>query len=77
MTASPTGTGPWIRFELFAEDPVCKDFYENHSDVWKNTVKLSDLAGKASDFDAVFSSNVKGPFFTVPASSSAGFCPQP
>lgn len=51
--------------EYFKEDPVCKDFYENHSDVWKNTLTLSDLVGRASDFDAAFYPGGHGPMFDL------------
>lgn len=54
-----------VSVSLFAEDPVCKDFHDNHSDVWKNTIKLSDLAGRASDFDAVFYPGGHGPMFDL------------
>ncbi|KAI9164184.1 putative glutathione-independent glyoxalase [Paramyrothecium foliicola] len=51
--------------EYFKADPVCNDFLENHSKVWKNTIKLSDLAGKASDFDGVFYPGGHGPMFDL------------
>ena len=51
--------------ELFKEDPVCADFYENHTDVWKKTVKLSEVAGRAADFDAVFYPGGHGPMFDL------------
>ncbi|KAF5252544.1 hypothetical protein FANTH_2438 [Fusarium anthophilum] len=50
-----------VSVELFKDDPVCKDFLENHESVWKNTLKLSDLAGRASEFDAIFYPGGHGP----------------
>ncbi|KAJ3544795.1 hypothetical protein NM208_g2858 [Fusarium decemcellulare] len=47
--------------EFFKEDPVCKDFLENHTSIWENTAKLSDFAGRASEFDAVFYPGGHGP----------------
>jgi putative intracellular protease/amidase len=47
--------------EIFKDDPVCKDFLENHESVWKNTIKLSDVADRASEFDAVFYPGGHGP----------------
>ncbi|SPJ71731.1 related to NonF protein, involved in nonactin biosynthesis [Fusarium torulosum] len=47
--------------ETFKDDPVCKDFLENHESVWKNTIKLSDVADRASEFDAVFYPGGHGP----------------
>lgn len=51
--------------ELFKEDPVCADFYQNHADVWKTTLKLSEVAGRASEFDAVFYPGGHGPMFDL------------
>ncbi|KAF5664589.1 transcriptional regulatory [Fusarium circinatum] len=50
-----------VSVELFKDDPVCKDFLENHESVWKNTLKLSEVAGRASEFDAVFYPGGHGP----------------
>ncbi|KAJ4252740.1 hypothetical protein NW762_010646 [Fusarium torreyae] len=50
-----------VSVDLFKSDPVCKDFLENHESVWKNTIKLSDLAGRASEFDAIFYPGGHGP----------------
>ncbi|KAF5261613.1 hypothetical protein FOXYS1_7687 [Fusarium oxysporum] len=50
-----------VSVELFKDDPVCKDFLENHESVWKNTLKLSDVAGRASEFDAIFYPGGHGP----------------
>ncbi|KAL9563748.1 hypothetical protein ACKAV7_012137 [Fusarium commune] len=50
-----------VSVELFKDDPICKDFLENHELVWKNTLKLSDLAGRASEFDAIFYPGGHGP----------------
>jgi putative intracellular protease/amidase len=50
-----------VSAELFKDDPVCKDFLENHESVWKNTLKLSDLAGRSSEFDAIFYPGGHGP----------------
>ncbi|KAF5606679.1 transcriptional regulatory [Fusarium subglutinans] len=50
-----------VSVELFKDDPVCKDFLENHESVWKNTLKLSEVAGRASEFDAIFYPGGHGP----------------
>ncbi|WKT50434.1 hypothetical protein QSH57_015382 [Fusarium oxysporum f. sp. vasinfectum] len=50
-----------VSVDLFKDDPVCKDFLENHESVWKNTLKLSDVAGRASEFDAIFYPGGHGP----------------
>ncbi|KAF5573626.1 transcriptional regulatory [Fusarium pseudoanthophilum] len=50
-----------VSAELFKDDPVCKDFLENHESVWKNTLKLSDLAGRSSEFEALFYPGGHGP----------------
>nr|RBQ86940.1 hypothetical protein FVER53263_10010 [Fusarium verticillioides] len=50
-----------VSAELFKDDPVCKDFLENHESVWKKTLKLSDLAGRSSEFDAIFYPGGHGP----------------
>ncbi|KAF5532801.1 hypothetical protein FMEXI_12212 [Fusarium mexicanum] len=50
-----------VSVELFKDDPVCKDFLENHESVWKNTLKLCDVAGRASKFDAIFYPGGHGP----------------
>ncbi|KAF4971649.1 hypothetical protein FZEAL_9786 [Fusarium zealandicum] len=47
--------------EAFKDYPVCKDFFENQESVWHNTAKLSDFAGRASEFDAVFYPGGHGP----------------
>lgn len=54
-----------LSLELSKDDPVSKDFYENHSDTWKNTIRLSELAGRASDFDAVFYPSGHSPMFDL------------
>ncbi|KAH6952423.1 class I glutamine amidotransferase-like protein [Ilyonectria sp. MPI-CAGE-AT-0026] len=51
--------------DMSRDDPVCKDFLENHSSNWKQTQKLSDLADRASDFDAVFYPGGHGPMFDL------------
>lgn len=51
--------------ELFSSDPVCKAFLENHKQTWEQTVPLSSLAGRASDFDAVFFPGGHGPMFDL------------
>ncbi|QGI69525.1 hypothetical protein CEK26_013481 [Fusarium fujikuroi] len=50
-----------VSVELFKDDPICKDFLENQESVWKNTLKLSDVAGRASEFDAIFYPGGHGP----------------
>ncbi|KAF4971203.1 hypothetical protein FSARC_1925 [Fusarium sarcochroum] len=46
---------------FFKDDPVCKDFLENQEALWKNTIPLSELAGRASEFDAIFYPGGHGP----------------
>ncbi|KAJ4194772.1 hypothetical protein NW767_001769 [Fusarium falciforme] len=50
-----------VSVDLFKDDSVCKDFLENHTSVWENTTKLSDFAGRASEFDAIFYPGGHGP----------------
>ncbi|KAM5386757.1 hypothetical protein ACJZ2D_000050 [Fusarium nematophilum] len=50
-----------VSVEIFKDDPVCKNFLENHQSVWHNTAKLSDFAGRASEFDAIFFPGGHGP----------------
>lgn len=40
--------------EAFKGDKECAKFLEEQESLWKNTEKLSSLAGKAKDFDAIF-----------------------
>lgn len=54
-----------VSIEYFKEDPVCADYLANRSDLWKNTVKLADLAGRAAEFDAVFYPGGHGPMFDL------------
>ncbi|ROT39052.1 ThiJ/PfpI family protein [Sodiomyces alkalinus F11] len=51
--------------EMFSSDPVCKAFFENHKQDWEQTVPLSSLAGRASEFDAVFFPGGHGPMFDL------------
>lgn len=47
------------------EDPVCKDFHDNHSSTWRETRRLSEVADRTSEFDAVFYPGGHGPMFDL------------
>jgi hypothetical protein len=40
--------------EAFENDAISTKFLSHHENLWKNTHKLSEFAGKAKDFDAIF-----------------------
>ena len=40
--------------EMFKEDAECQKFLKEQSALWKNTKKLEDFKGKATEFDAIF-----------------------
>lgn len=48
-----------------AKDDVSVNFLKNDEKVWKTTQKLSDFAGKANDFDAIFYVGGHGPMFDL------------
>ncbi|KAL2681183.1 hypothetical protein Neosp_008790 [[Neocosmospora] mangrovei] len=54
-----------LSVEMSMEDPVCKDFLENHSSTWRETRKLSEVTGHTSEFDAVFYPGGHGPMFDL------------
>lgn len=51
--------------EMSKEDPVSKDFLENHSSTWTKTRRLSEVVGRTSEFDAVFYPGGHGPMFDL------------
>lgn len=50
---------------MFKEDPSCTNFLNNHKSVWENTLPLSEVVGRASEFDAIFFPGGHGPMFDV------------
>jgi len=51
--------------EAFAKDESSTNFHKNKKALWENTEKLENLAGKASDFDAIFYPGGHGPMFDL------------
>lgn len=51
--------------EAQKDDPVCKAFLSEQKTVWETTHKLSDLAHRAFEFDAVFYPGGHGPMFDL------------
>ncbi|SPO06087.1 related to NonF protein, involved in nonactin biosynthesis [Cephalotrichum gorgonifer] len=51
--------------EAFKADPISASFLENQKSLWENTVPLSSLVPRASEFDAVFFPGGHGPMFDV------------
>ncbi|EEU41423.1 uncharacterized protein NECHADRAFT_83491 [Fusarium vanettenii 77-13-4] len=54
-----------VSVEMSMEDPVCKDFHDNHSSTWRETRRLSEVADRTSEFDAVFYPGGHGPMFDL------------
>ncbi|KAF2663772.1 class I glutamine amidotransferase-like protein [Microthyrium microscopicum] len=50
---------------MFKEDKESVAFHKDQSALWKNTSKLSDFAGKAKDFAAIFYVGGHGPMFDL------------
>ena len=51
--------------EMFKSDEASQTFLKTKESLWKNTHKLSDFAGKAKDFDAIFYVGGHGPMFDL------------
>jgi len=51
--------------EAFKDDKASQEFLKSKSDLWKNTEKLSDFKGKASEYDAIFFVGGHGPMFDL------------
>ena len=51
--------------EMFKSDAESAEFLNNKSAEWKNTLKLSDFAGKAKEFAAIFYVGGHGPMFDL------------
>jgi putative intracellular protease/amidase len=43
-----------ISVSMFEKDEEAQRFLREKKEMWKHTVKLSDLVGKSSQFDAIF-----------------------
>jgi putative intracellular protease/amidase len=43
-----------ISVDMFKEDGDAMKFFKEESAQWKSTTKLSDLHGKADEFDAIY-----------------------
>ena len=48
-----------------SKDDVSVNFFKNDTSVWKNTQKLENFVGKASDFDAILYIGGHGPMFDL------------
>lgn len=51
--------------EMFKEDAESQEFLKTQSSLWKNTAKLGEFKGKASEFAAVFYVGGHGPMFDL------------
>ena len=51
--------------EAFKNDEASQNFLKNKESLWKNTHKLSDFAGKAKDYSALFFVGGHGPMFDL------------
>jgi len=51
--------------EAFKSDEASQTFLKTKESLWKNTHKLSDFAGKAKEFDALFYVGGHGPMFDL------------
>ena len=57
VIASPKGGAAPLdpgSVEKFSDDTECQDFLQDKEHLWKTTVKLSDLKGRAQEFAAIF-----------------------
>lgn len=50
---------------MYKEDASSMAFYEQHKDLWENTVPLKTFLGRASEFDAIFYPGGHGPMFDL------------
>lgn len=67
IVASPNGGEAPLdpsSVEAFKEDAVCSKFLKHSESLWKNTHKLSEFAGKAKEFEAIFFVGGHGRTFT-------------
>jgi putative intracellular protease/amidase len=51
--------------EMFKDDAESQEFLKTQSTLWKNTAKLSDFKGKATEFAAIFYVGGHGPMFDL------------
>ncbi|KUI68780.1 Glyoxalase 3 [Cytospora mali] len=51
--------------EMFKSDASSTDFLNKHKEIWENTRPLSEFAGAADKFDAVFVPGGHGPMFDL------------
>jgi putative intracellular protease/amidase len=51
--------------EAFKADKISTSFLTHHSDIYKNTHKLSEFLGKAGDYEAIFFVGGHGPMFDL------------
>ncbi|KAF7155959.1 hypothetical protein CNMCM6106_007871 [Aspergillus hiratsukae] len=51
--------------KAFENDPVASKFLNEQKSLWTNTVKLSDVLPKVSEFDAIFYVGGHGPMFDL------------
>ncbi|KAF7172135.1 hypothetical protein CNMCM5623_004389 [Aspergillus felis] len=51
--------------KMFENDPVASKFLKEQKSLWTNTVKLSDVLPKVSEFDAIFYVGGHGPMFDL------------
>ncbi|PYH48653.1 type 1 glutamine amidotransferase domain-containing protein [Aspergillus saccharolyticus JOP 1030-1] len=51
--------------KMFESDPVSTQFLKEQEALWTNTVKLSDVASKVAEFDAIFYVGGHGPMYDL------------
>ncbi|KAI9696038.1 MAG: hypothetical protein M1836_005869 [Candelina mexicana] len=68
VVASPAGGEAPLdpsSVESYKDDPASSEFLNNSQALWKNTEKLSNLVGRAKEFDAIFYVGGHGPMFDL------------
>ncbi|GLA61454.1 hypothetical protein AtubIFM55763_005985 [Aspergillus tubingensis] len=68
VIASPAGGKAPLdpgSIEMFKEDPVSQKFLKEQESLWTNTVKLSDVVSRVSEFDAIFYVGGHGPMYDL------------
>ncbi|OJZ86959.1 ThiJ/PfpI family protein [Aspergillus piperis CBS 112811] len=68
VIASPAGGKAPLdpgSIEMFKQDPVSQKFLKEQESLWTNTVKLSDVVSRVSEFDAIFYVGGHGPMYDL------------
>ncbi|GKZ37726.1 hypothetical protein AbraIFM66950_009408 [Aspergillus brasiliensis] len=68
VIASPAGGKAPLdpgSIEMFKEDAVSQKFLKEQESLWTNTVKLSDVVSRVSEFDAIFYVGGHGPMYDL------------